>query len=156
MAPVSDRPHRNRPSHGTNTSLPYPLVRWTVHLAARRQLLSAAVGLALIVVAGLVGWAYRSPVFGALALVVLFGSTATYWLPRRYDLHPDRIEIRHLFLMKTVSYPLSRYRAFYRSGNALFLSPTGRSDGIARYRGLTLFLPNEPDEIVRFFSKRFE
>ena len=133
-----------------------PVHTWRVHLAARRGAFSLGVAAILLLVSVGVGWLYRAPVYGLLSAVVLFGSTASYWIPRRYRLYPDRVEIVYGGRWRPVGHPWSRFRACFVNRDALLLSPTGRPDGLARFRGLTLFLPPEHDAIVAYVRSRVE
>jgi hypothetical protein len=130
-----------------------PVFAWRVHLARERPLRALAGVTAMVGFAVGVGVLYRSVGVGVFAAAMLFGSTATYWLPRRYAVYADRVDIAHFGLRRPVAYPWNRFRACFSDGTALFLSPTGRPSGLARFRGLTLFLPPSGGAIADFVAE---
>jgi hypothetical protein len=123
-----------------------PLYAWRTHLAGRRPVRSILAAAAFLALSAAVGILYSSIVFAALGCAILFGSTSAYWLPRVYRVHADRIEV--VVLGRAFARPWSQFVACFRDSQAVFLSPTGSSTGLARFRGLTVFLPEDPDDVA--------
>ena len=133
-----------------------PRATWTVHLAWARPA-RALVGIASFLVTGvIVGVAQGRVLFGVLASVALFGSTATFWLPRRYALFDDRIEMTPCGWGRSVVYPFARFRAAFVDESSVFLSTTDRTTGIARFRGLTVYLNADSAELAARIAERVE
>lgn len=131
-----------------------PCATWTVHLARARPA-RALVGIVSFLVTGvIVGVAQGRVLFGALAFVALFGSTATFWLSRRYALFDDRIEMTPWGWRQPVVYPFARFRAAFADESSVFLSTTDRTTGIARFRGLTVYLnPGDAELAARIVER---
>ena len=119
---------------------------WRIHMAARRPGRSVLAALAFVALSAATGALYRSPILSLLGLAVLFGSTAAYWTPREYRLYHDRVEV--VVAGRVVSRPWSQFIACFRDTDAVFLSPTGLSTGLARFRGMTVFLPPDADDVA--------
>lgn len=119
---------------------------WRAHLAGRRPARSILTAVAFVALSVVVGVLYHSVIYGALGCAVLFGSTSAYWLPRHYRLHADRLEV--VVLGRSFERPWSAFVACFRDGQAVFLSPTGSSTGLARFRGVTVFLPPDAGDLA--------
>jgi hypothetical protein len=119
---------------------------WRIHIAARRPRQSALAALAFVAIAVGLGVTYRAPIYSILGFGLLFGSTAAYWTPRHYKLYADRIEV--VVMGRAAGRPWSQFLACFRDSDAVFLSPTGLSTGLARFRGLTVFLPPDGDDVA--------
>ncbi len=119
---------------------------WRIHLAARHPGKATLAGLAFVSLAVGVGLLYDAPLYTGIGLALLFGSTAAYWTPREYRLYPDRVET--VVVGRAVSRPWSQFVACFRDSDAVFLSPTGLSTGLARFRGMTVFLPPDGDDVA--------
>ena len=114
-------------------------------MAARRPGRSALAALAFVGLSAGAGLASHTPVYSVVGLALLFGSTAAYWTPREYRLYEDRVET--VVARRAVSRPWSHFVATFRDADAIFLSPTGLSTGLARFRGMTVFLPPDADDV---------
>ena len=114
---------------------------WRSHLAGRHPVRSVLAAVGFVALSVAVGALYHSLVYGGLVCAVLFGSTLAYWLPRDYRIHADRLEV-------VVLGPWSGYVACFRDGRAVFLSTTGSSTGLARFRGMTVFLPPDAHDVA--------
>jgi hypothetical protein len=123
-----------------------PTHAWRVHLAGCRSARSVLAAAAFLALSGGVGVLYHSLTYAALACAVLFGSTVAYWIPRSYRLHTDRLEV--VVFGRSYNRPWSQFVACFRDGDSVFLSPTGLSTGLARFRGTTVFLPSDADDLA--------
>ena len=136
-------PRDGEPDTSTEAS---PEYAWRTHLAGRRPARSILAAAAFIALCGAVGVLYDSFVFAALGSAILFGSTSVYWLPRECRVHADRVEV--VVFGRAFARPWSQFVACFRDSDAIFLSPTGSSTGLARFRGLTVFLPADADDVA--------
>lgn len=131
-----------------------PRATWTIHLA-RAKPERALVGIgSFLFVGAVVGVSQGGALLGVLAVGVLFGSTVTFWLPRRYALFDDRIEMTPWGWSRAAVYPFARFRAAFVDRASVFLSTTERADGMARYRGLTVFLNPGAEAIAERIVQR--
>jgi len=131
-----------------------PIFEWTVHLARRRPGLAVVGGVAFLAIAVVAGYVQQSVPFALVAAAVLIGSTAPFWLPRRYGAFSDRLEVRSVALGRSFAYPWSRFRSCVGDGSTLFLSPFERPTRLAKYRGLVVFLPPDATAIRDFIERR--
>jgi hypothetical protein len=136
----------NPPENEGDAATQVPARVWRIHIAARRPGRSVLAALAFVALSAGVGALYRAPLYSAVGLALLFGSTAAYWIPREYRLYADRVEV--VVAGRAVSRPWSQFLACFRDADAVFLSPTGLSTGLARFRGMTVFLPPDGDDVA--------
>jgi hypothetical protein len=131
-----------------------PGATWTVHLARTRPGRALAGFACFVAVGVVVGVAQGQVLFGVLAFAALFGSTATFWLPRRYALFEDRIEMTPWGWRRPLVYPFARFRAAFADESSVFLSALDRTTGLARYRGLTVYLnPGDAELVARIVER---
>jgi hypothetical protein len=133
-----------------------PRATWRVHLAREQPGRALAGILAFILVGVAVGVTQERGGFGVLAALVLFGSTATFWLPRRYALFDDRIEITPWGWRRPVVYPLRRFRSAFVDGSSVLLSTTDQPTGLGRFRGLTVYLGGENADLAARIVERIK
>ena len=128
---------------------------WTALPAADRKAVSAAVALAGAAVSCAVGVLYGG-FFGLLSAALLFGATASHWVPRRYTAFQDRLEVQYMFWPKPASYGWSQFRGCLRGGGSMLLSRQKPDAAFARLRGLRVILPKESGDEAEWMRKRIE
>jgi hypothetical protein len=141
---------------------------WTVHRAKETPVKT---GVAMVFILAFVGfgWVVFGPALGMLAVVVLFLSLNTYFLPITYTLTDKGIEIdKRLF---TARYEWKQFRRWFRTSGGIVISPFSRKNYLDNFRGVHLLLPSEErrtkneergtetagrtEHIVAYLEKRF-
>ena len=87
-----------------------PAHSWSVSLARTHPAKSVIVLCAFVVGSATVAALYNSVVYGLLSCAVLLGSTAAYWVPRRYSTYNDRIEVMFRLPIRPISYRWEQFR----------------------------------------------
>lgn len=128
---------------------------WTALPAADRKAVSAAVAAGGVVISCAVG-AFYGAFFGLLSAALLFGGTASHWVPRRYSAFQDRLEVRYLFWPRPASYGWGQFRGCLRAGESFLLSRQPTDAALARLRGLRVVLPKNSDSEAEWMRRRIE
>lgn len=121
-------------------------LQWTIHLARRRPV-RTAVALGFILAAAVcAGWAFRSPLFGLLAALLLTAAIADYLLPVRYRLGEDGLEARGFLHRRRMTW--SQVRRVTRDHLGVKLSPLPRPSRLEAYRGIYLWFAGNEDRVM--------
>jgi len=120
---------------------------WTIHLAARRPRLAAAVLVAIAL--GLAGiHALGAPALVLLlAALLLLGSVAEFLLPVTYTLDADGAHARHFGSHRILPWP--RVRRVYLLPDGINLSPLTTPGWAESYRGVMLRTPDRAAVLVQ-------
>lgn len=123
---------------------------WRAWPLLRRPLLGAAAGLvALGTIAGVWSWT-GSVTLCALGLVVLAFAVGPFFVPTRYRLTPDGLEIARLFVTRRRAW--SDFGIVHRDPEAVVLAPASRTSWIPG-RSVTLFLEGNGDEVGAYVEQ---
>ncbi|MDP6778292.1 MAG: hypothetical protein QGI83_16170 [Candidatus Latescibacteria bacterium] len=114
----------------------------------RSVLLSATiVGLSAVVWLSFGGWSY-----GLLSFCLLTGALLRFYVPTRYRLDDDGVEVSFLGVERVT--PWSRIRRIRSDRRGAFLSPFDRPSRLDAYRGVYLRFSGNRDEVMRFVCHR--
>lgn len=102
------------------------------------MLLAAGAGAALLL---------RSPGWGIFAVAVLFLSLEAFFLPTRYRLGEEGLEIRRVFSRSLAGW--ARFRRVYEDDHGLTLSPYRRRSLLEPYRSFRLLFDGGDREEIR-------
>lgn len=144
------------------------LLSWTVH-RAREAPAKTAVVLVFILAFVVFSWLVFGPVFGILAVVVLFLALNTYFLPITYTFTDKGIDVdKRLF---TARYEWKQFRRWFRTTGGIVLSPFLHKSYLDNFRGVHLMMPADAgkarnskseartevwiEDIVVYLEKRF-
>jgi hypothetical protein len=123
-------------------------LEWRCHPVKRRPSVSIAVSLFIIVVAMAVFYSTDSRAFTVLALVVMLGSLAKFYVPTSYKLTTETVAVKTT--TTTISKSWSQYRSFYPDKNGVLLSPFAEPSRLENFRGLYLMFSDNRDEVIPF------
>ena len=116
-----------------------PPFRWSVHPYAESPLRGNAALLVMLGTGGLAAWTSGAAAIGLAALGILLGSTASYFLPTRYEAGAAGLKIERLGM--PVELPWQRFRTVERRGRSLFLSRFAAGGWAARLKSVRVDLP---------------
>jgi hypothetical protein len=104
----------------------------------------------LAVLAGIWFWTYEWYMV-ALGGLFLFGSLASYFLPTKYALSDDGVELRRLG--RTVRRGWSEFRSFYADKRGLMLSTFDRPSRMDAFRGFNIHFSGNRDAVIAYVEK---
>ncbi len=145
------------PDNATQTS---PEVAWRVHPAAERLGVGVLVLGLVLVLSFLAGIWMEGPYWGAFAFVVLFLSLEAFFLPSRYALSPEGVEVAKPF--SKAQRPWTHFRRVVFDAGGITLSPFARRSWLETYRALRLRYPGVtgtgpgPEEIRRYILEQVD
>jgi hypothetical protein len=127
-------------------------LEWTVWPAAQRPALSIAVAIFCLLLAALAIWAFGSPWYGFIALLVLALTLAPHFVPTTYQLGDEKALTRGG--SGNVERSWEAFRLALDLGDRIVLSPLSDADRwLARRRSVTLRLAGNRDEVLAFVAR---
>lgn len=124
-----------------------PDLIWTAHPLMRRRARGAITLAVIMVVSSLLGAYTGSPFWGAFAAMVLILSLEGFYLPTRYRLDREGIQIRKAFSRSSM--PWEKFRRVYEDVNGLTLSPYRHRSVLEPYRSARLLFDGGEADTVR-------
>lgn len=92
------------------------------------------------------------PFYAGLAIVVLGGSLASYFLPTDYTLYSGGGEMRFFWICRRFTW--EQFRSFYPDRNGVLLSPFPRPSRLENFRGLYLRFDDCADQVLAIVAER--
>ena len=127
------------------------LLRWRSHPVRRREAkLTLVIAVLLGLPTGLL--VLYGPFYAGLAIVVLGGSLASYFLPTDYSLYAGGGEMRFLWICRRFTW--EQFRSFYPDRNGVLLSPFSRPSRLENFRGLYLRFDGRADQVLAIVAAR--
>jgi hypothetical protein len=132
-----------------------PIIEWIAHPARQRPLAAWLVGVFIAVIAiGIYSWTF-SPIFTALATIILIGSLSGFYFPTHYRFYDDQIIVK--YTLTTIKKEWSQFRSFYRDKNGVLLSPFAQPSRLENFRGIFLrFGRGDRDKILEIVKSKIE
>jgi len=127
-------------------------VTWSVHRSRETPVRTIAVTVFILAFLVFVYWAFQL-LFTILALIVLFVTLHSYFLPITYTLNDDGVTIDKYILRHT--YPWQQFRRYFRTSGGIVLSPFPKKSFLDNFRGVHLLLPQDPGPIISYLEHRF-
>ncbi|MBD3367915.1 MAG: hypothetical protein GF405_07070 [Candidatus Eisenbacteria bacterium] len=126
-------------------------LRWTAWPAGRSPV-RAIIAVAFL---GLLGWTiqslFRTPYFTIVALLLVWGQVAGFFLPTRYLLDDEGVRVKGV--LATTEKSWSEFRSYYVDRTGLLLSPFLERSRLERFRGTSLQFHGNRDEVVTFVER---
>ena len=91
------------------------------------------------------------PFYGLLALVILGGSMAAYFLPTDYAFYAGGVESRFLGVNRRFTW--EQFRSFYRDRNGVLLSPFPQPSRLENFRGVYLRFNGCGEQVMTIVSE---
>ncbi|MBI5867537.1 MAG: hypothetical protein HZB43_04485 [candidate division Zixibacteria bacterium] len=92
------------------------------------------------------------PFFGLLAVIILGGSMAPYFLPTDYTFYAGGVESRFIGVNRRFTW--EQFRSFYRDRNGVLLSPFPQPSRLENFRGIYLRFGTSAEEVMRIVAER--
>jgi hypothetical protein len=132
-----------------------PIISWAIHPARKRPWVTTFVIVFILIIAvGIYTWTL-SPVFTALASIILIGSLSGYFFPTTYRFYEDQLVVR--YTVTTLKKEWSQYRTFYKDKNGVLLSPFTQQSRLENFRGIYLrFGDCDREHVMEFIKSKIE
>jgi hypothetical protein len=125
---------------------------WRTHPAAERPGQGILL-IGIIIFCTWLFWDTFGQFYGIFCLIVLVISMAPFFLPTRYELDDEGIEITSLFLVRHFR-PWGDYRSFYSDKIGAQLSPFAKPSRLAVFRGNFIRFGRENrEEVIVFLNE---
>jgi len=128
------------------------IFEWSVHPPARggyRRVVFIA-ALTIVPMTSLV--VFEHPLWAFFATVFLLGSTAAYWLPTRFSIDHEGIQLRRWMWERRLRF--ADLKRVERDPNGLFVSPFAARSRLDGHRGMLLMEPPDCDAVLQYVSRR--
>jgi hypothetical protein len=148
MSDAPDRtPDENRPDEGE-------VMQWVCHPLKRKPLVSVAVTAFVMVIVVMVYLLTVSHMFALLALVIMIGSLAKFYLPTRFKLSDRGVTIKTT--TQTLFKEWKVYRSCYPDKKGILLSPFVEPSRLENFRGLYVMFEGNGELVTSFVRERIE
>ena len=91
-------------------------------------------------------WNVGSILLTFIAVIVLFGSLTSYWLPSNYTIDKDGVRLQRWYYQRQLEW--SRIRSVVDEREGLFLSPFPIKARLENFRGLYMPYRDNRDELL--------
>lgn len=127
---------------------------WTVHPLQRGGYRRTIFVLALILIPIGVVWVFEHFAWAVFATLFLLGTLSAYWLPSRFTLDDEGVEVQRWFWKRRLLWrDLKRVE---RDPNGLFVSPFAVRSRLDGHRGMLLMEPPERDAVEMYIRERLQ
>jgi hypothetical protein len=127
-------------------------LEWSVWPAKEKPLLSLGLIVLLFAIWIAVGYIYREAIWVVLAVVLLSGAVAPYFVITRYRLDEEGIATkRYLTPMKK---RWEELRSFYPDKNGVLVSPFAKPSRLENFRGMYLRFGGNREAVLNVLEER--
>jgi hypothetical protein len=120
-----------------------------------RSPVRATVAVAFIaVMAWTIQSVFRTTYFTVVAVLLVWGQVAGFFLPTRYELTDERVTVRGLVSRREKEW--DDFRSYYVDPHGLLLSPFVGRSRLERFRGVSLQFHGNREDVIDFVERRME
>ena len=94
----------------------------------------------------------RTTYFTVIAVLLVWGQVAGFFLPTRFELTADGVSVRGLVSRREKDW--SEFRSYYVDREGLLLSPFLERSRLERFRGVSLQFHGNREEVVAFVRRK--
>ena len=121
-------------------------LEWSVWPAKERPLLSFGLIVFLFAIWVAVGYFYREGVWVLLAIVLLSGAVAPYFVITRYRLDEEGVSIKRY--VTTMKKRWGELRSYYPDKNGVLVSPFAKPSRLENFRGVYLRFGGNREKVL--------
>jgi hypothetical protein len=129
-------------------------LRWTAWPAGR----SPSRAIAAVAFMALLAWTIQSVFhtmyFTIVALLLVWGQVAGFFLPTRYELDDEVVRVKGLIGRREKGW--DEFRSYWVDPGGVLLSPFIERSRLERFRGLSLQFHGNRDEVMTFVERAME
>jgi hypothetical protein len=105
----------------------------------------------VVLMAGTIQALFRTTYFTIVAVLLVWGQIAGFFLPTRFSLTGDGVSVRGLVSRREKDW--SEFRSHYVDKEGVLLSPFIERSRLERFRGVSLQFHGNRDEVVAFVER---
>ena len=102
----------------------------------------------VVLMAGTIQALFRTTYFTVVAVLLVWGQIAGFFLPTRFSLTDEKVSVRGLVSRREKDW--SEFRSHYVDKEGVLLSPFIERSRLERFRGVSLQFHGNRDEVVAF------
>ncbi|MCK4915450.1 MAG: hypothetical protein KAS89_04725 [Candidatus Eisenbacteria sp.] len=102
----------------------------------------------VVLMAGTIQALFRTTYFTVVAVLLVWGQIAGFFLPTRFSLTDEKVSVRGLVSRREKDW--SEFRSHYVDKEGVLLSPFMERSRLERFRGVSLQFHGNRDEVVAF------
>lgn len=125
---------------------PTPILEWSVWPAKEKPLLSLGLTVLLIAIWVAVGYIYREAVWVLLAVILLLGAVAPFFVITRYRLDGEGISMKRY--VTTMKKRWEELRSYYPDKNGVLVSPFAKPSRLENFRGVYLRFRGNREKVL--------
>ena len=133
------------------TSRPRESLSWTSWPMLRSPVRAALAVAFVVLMAWTIQAMFRTTYFTAVAVLLVWGQVAGFFLPTRFSLTDERVSVRGLVSRREKNW--SEFRSHYVDREGVLLSPFVERSRLDRFRGVSLQFHGNRDEVVAFVER---
>jgi hypothetical protein len=123
---------------------------WVSQPMRRSWKKTVVAGCSILLAGILTGYVMEAPGFGLIAMLIMFGSLAKFFLPTRYTLNESGVTVKST--TQTFTRKWNVFRSYYVDKNGVLLSPFLVPSRLENFRGLYITFDDNRDEVVAFIK----
>lgn len=127
------------------------VLTWVSHPMRRSWKKTAAAATFILLMGVVTGYIMEAPGFGLIAVLILFGSLAKFFLPTRYTFDDTGVTVKTT--TQTFTRQWSVFRSYYTDKNGVLLSPFVVPSRLENFRGLYVTFDDNRDEAIAFLER---
>jgi len=105
----------------------------------------------VVLMAGTIQALFRTTYFTVVAVLLVWGQIAGFFLPTRFSLTDEKVSVRGLVSRREKGW--SEFRSHYVDKEGVLLSPFIERSRLERFRGVSLQFHGNRDEVVAFVER---
>jgi hypothetical protein len=127
-------------------------LEWQAWPAKERPLLALGLIVFLLVIWVAVGYIYREAVWVLIAIVLLLGAVAPFFVVTRYRLDEEGVSVMRYFT--TMRKRWAELRSYYPDRNGVLVSPFPRPSRLESFRGMYLRFGGNREAVINVLEMR--
>ena len=121
-------------------------LEWSVWPAKEKPLLSLGLTVLLIAIWVAVGYIYREAVWVLLAVILLLGAVAPFFVITRYRLDEEGVSMKRY--VTTMKKRWEELRSYYPDKNGVLVSPFAKPSRLENFRGVYLRFGGNREKVL--------
>jgi hypothetical protein len=130
------------------------LLIWKTHPAKARPLVTTLVVVLLLILVASVYLLTASPLFTAVAAIILYGSLTQYFTPTTFELTGSKVRVT--YIVNKVEKDWAQFRSYYADKNGVLLSPFTAPSRLENFRGLYIRFAANKDQVLEVVREKIK
>ncbi len=130
---------------------PTPSLEWSAWPAREKPLFALGLVLFLLAIWFAVGYIYREAVWVLLAVILLLGAVAPFFVITRYRLDEEGVSIKRY--VTTMKRRWGELRSYYPDKNGVLVSPFAKPSRLENFRGVYLRFGGNREKVLAVLAQ---